>query len=100
MSESNGDSDSFNRAILASVFLYVHLRYRMLANVKGQLLWRVIEANFPEVKSTFPADDSLSILREYCISQTIEHKCPLHKSHQRRADLLLWSSERYGNNAL
>lgn len=34
----------------------------MLANVKGQLLWGVIKANFPEVKSTFPADDSLSIL--------------------------------------
>lgn len=51
MSESTGDYEGFKGAILASVFLYIHLHYCMLANVKGQLLWGVIEANFPEVKS-------------------------------------------------
>lgn len=51
MSESTGDYDGFKGAILASVFLYIHLHYCMLANVKVQLLWGVIEANFPEVKS-------------------------------------------------
>lgn len=86
MSEQPGDYNGTKRAILTSVFLYVHLHEPVLASVKGQLPCAVIEANFPEAKSTFLADDSPSVLGGYCIPQMIEHKWPLHTSISAAAD--------------